>query len=182
MRKTFQIVFWIAFILANAYTQSTQTPYSGQDKREIKSLSPDEIRAFESGEGMGLAKVAELNHFPGPKPVIDHADELRLSDAQRLEARKIFDRMHADAVRLGNSLIAMERDLDRMFASKLVDSPRLRLAITEIARLNGELRNVHLQAHLEMRSLLTGEQIKKYDAIRGYDSGDSEHKDQKHER
>src|SRR2546426_1077095 len=39
---------------------------------------------------------------------------------------------------------------------------------------------VHLQAHLEMRRLLSPEQIKKYDELRGYNSGGIEHKDHQH--
>lgn len=181
MRRTIQLSLLAALIVSTAYPQAGQNPYAGQEKREIKSLSADEIKAYENGEGMGFAKVAELNQYPGPKHVLDLANELKLSDEQRLDARKIYDRMHAEAVRIGNSLIAMERDLDRLFATKLVDSPKLRLAVSEIARLQGELRNVHLQAHLEMRKLLSGDQIRKYVSLRGYESGDTDHKDHKHE-
>ncbi|HSB08660.1 MAG TPA: Spy/CpxP family protein refolding chaperone [Blastocatellia bacterium] len=181
MRRAIQLAVLAAFIGSTAYAQGGQTQYAGQEKREIKSLSAEEIQAYESGQGMGFAKVAELNQYPGPKHVLDFASELNLTDAQRLETRKIYDRMHAEAVRLGNSIVSLERDLDRLFATKLVDAPKLKLAVSEIARLQGEVRNVHLQAHIEMRKLLTGDQIKKYDSLRGYDSGDADHKDRKRE-
>jgi Spy/CpxP family protein refolding chaperone len=170
----------LAALIASGHAQTAQSPYAGQEKRPIKSLSAEEIQAYESGQGMGLARVAELNQYPGPKHVLDLASQLKLTDAQRLQTRKIYDRMHAEAVRLGVALVAMEGELDLMFASKHVDSSRLRLAVAEIARLQGELRVAHLQAHLEMRELLTLDQIKKYDSLRGYDSKETDHKDHKH--
>jgi hypothetical protein len=43
-----------------------QSPYVGQEYREIKALSTQEISDYISGRGMGLAKAAELNGYPGP--------------------------------------------------------------------------------------------------------------------
>jgi len=39
----------------------------------------------------------------------------------------------------------------------------------ELALLYGELRKTHLQAHLQINPLLSTEQIKKYNQIRGYE-------------
>ncbi len=39
------------------------SPYAGQESREIKALSPEEISSLLSGKGMGFAKAAELNGF-----------------------------------------------------------------------------------------------------------------------
>ena len=44
--------------------------YAGQQARSIKSLSDDEIAALRKGEGMGMAKAAELNGYPGPAHVL----------------------------------------------------------------------------------------------------------------
>jgi len=43
-------------------------------------------------------------------------------------------------------------------------------AIAEIATLQGKLRLVHLQAHLETKQVMTQKQVKKYDELRGYQS------------
>ena len=43
-------------------------PYAGQQTRAIKALSDDDIAALRAGEGMGMAKAAELNGYPGPVP------------------------------------------------------------------------------------------------------------------
>jgi hypothetical protein len=63
-------VFWglitVLMVSALALAQQSHSPYAGQEKRAVKTLSPDEeIQALLNGRGMGLAKVAELNHYPG---------------------------------------------------------------------------------------------------------------------
>jgi Spy/CpxP family protein refolding chaperone len=178
MRSLVQLALAVIWISSASYAQNEHRPYAGQQKREIKSLSAEDIQAFESGQGMGFAKAAELNQYPGPKHVLELAAELKLSDQQKVDAQKIYDRMHSEATRLGASLIIRERELDQLFANKEIDSDKLRRMAGEIARLQGELRVAHLQAHLETRRLLSPEQIKKYDELRGYDS--SEHKDHQH--
>jgi hypothetical protein len=43
--------------------------------------------------------------------------------------------------------------------------------LDELARLQADLRYTHLSAHLAMRSVLSTEQISRYDALRGYSDG-----------
>ena len=166
--------------LSGAAHGQTQTPYAGQEKRNIKALSPDEIQAYQSGQGLGFAKAAELNQFPGPKHVLELELQLQLTEKQKAETQHVYDRMHVGAARLGSLIIEKERKLDVLFASKMIDSNRLRRAVADIAGLQGKLRAIHLQAHLEMRRLLSPDQIKKYDELRGYNSSDAEHKDHQH--
>lgn len=177
MRALIRISIVVLAISSSGYTQSRQTPYAGQDRREIKALSADEILAYQDGQGMGFAKAAELNQFPGPKHVLELASELGLSEQQKANTQRTYQRMHSEATRLGGLLITQERDLDQLFASKKIDSSKLRRVVAEIARLQGDLRVVHLQAHLEMRRLLSPDQINRYDELRGYNSGDADHKD-----
>ena len=61
---------------------SSESPYVGQEIREIKSLSQQQIVGYLDGRGLGLAKAAELNHFPGPMHVLELSDELGLTDQQ----------------------------------------------------------------------------------------------------
>jgi Spy/CpxP family protein refolding chaperone len=80
--------------------------------------------------------------------------------------------MQDEAVRLGRQIVERERALDAMFAKgEIDDAVKLRAATSEIARLQGDLRAAHLAAHLEMRRLLSPQQIKKYDELRGYAAG-----------
>jgi Spy/CpxP family protein refolding chaperone len=165
----FLIVLIMFFMISSlAIAQHGHSPYTGQEKRAIKTLSVEEIQALLSGQGMGLAKAAELNHYPGPRHVLDLGAQLQLSEAQRAETQRIYDRMHQEAVRLGGRIVDKERELDLLFATEAVDSDNLQDLTKQIARLRGDLRLVHLQAHVEMKRLLSREQIGKYDTLRGY--------------
>src|ERR1700737_107196 len=73
------------------------TPYAGQQARSIKALSADDVAALLKGEGMGMAKAAELNGYPGPAHVLTLASELGLTDSQRQQVQAIVDRMSAAA-------------------------------------------------------------------------------------
>jgi len=142
--------------------------YAGQADVGLKGFSDEEIRGLLNGEGMGVAKAAELNHYPGPRHVLDLENQLHLSATQRAETQKIFDHMHEEAVRLGKIIIEKEEELENLFASNGIDSNKWNTLVREIARLQGELRLTHLQAHLAMKNILSPEQIKNYDLLRGY--------------
>src|SRR4030065_1872841 len=60
-------------------TQPARSPYAGQETRGIKSLSDREVQEYLAGRGMGLAKAAELNNYPGPAHVLELSDRLRPS-------------------------------------------------------------------------------------------------------
>src|SRR5262245_40070818 len=148
--------------------QHSFSPYAGQETRAIKTLSEAEVQALLSGQGMGLAKAAELNHYPGPRHVLELAAEMQLSEAQRAETQQIFDRMYQEAVHLGVLIIDKERELEHLFAAEAVDSHTLQNLTKQIAQLQGDLRLAHLQAHVEMKQVLSVEQIDKYDLFQGY--------------
>ena len=54
----------------------TQNPYAGEQSRAIKALSPKEVYDLTQGRGMGLAKAAELNRYPGPMHALELAGPL----------------------------------------------------------------------------------------------------------
>jgi hypothetical protein len=145
-------------------------PYAGQQARSIKSLSDDEIAALRKGEGMGMAKAAELNGYPGPAHVLQLAVKLGLTEIQQRDVQAIFDRMSAAAKPLGGQLIAREQALDQLFAKSEITPDRLAAATAAIAELQGRLRAVHLSAHLETRALLNADQIARYQQLRGYNA------------
>ena len=160
------ITLMVSSLLLSA--QSMHISYAGQRVGELKSLSSDEIQGLLNGEGMGMARAAELNHYPGPKHVLDLASKLELSEAQRSKAQEIYNRMHDEAVRLGRAILYKEEEIDNIFKKGEVDSSKLKNLVIEIARLRGELRVVHLLAHLEMKQVLFRTQLEKYDELRGY--------------
>jgi hypothetical protein len=86
-----------------------QSPYVGQGFREIKALSPQEISDYLSGKGMGLAKAAEVNGYPGPAHVLELATQLHLSADQKVKTEALFKRMQDRAIPLGKELVEEER-------------------------------------------------------------------------
>ena len=141
--------------------------HAGLETRDVKALSDEEIQGLQAGEGMSVALVAELNHYPGPKHVLELQGELELSSGQSLKAREIYDHMHSEAVRLGSAILEKERELENRFRSASATDATA-TQVVELGRLRGELRWIHLKAHLEMRDVLTEEQRRHYDALRGY--------------
>jgi Spy/CpxP family protein refolding chaperone len=165
-----------ALVLCAALPALAQhSPYAGQETRAIKSLPQSEIDDLLAGRGMGLAKAAELNGFPGPMHVLELSDRLALSDDQTRATRAIMDRMRADAQRLGRDLIEAERHLDMRFAHRHIDPASLAAATARIGELQGQLRAVHLAAHLDMKALLTPQQTEGYVSARGYGQGQDHH-------
>ncbi|MGH8003178.1 MAG: Spy/CpxP family protein refolding chaperone [Limisphaerales bacterium] len=155
---------------AAGLAQTNRSPYSGEEKREIKALSTGEVEAYLNGRGMGFAKAAELNSYPGPMHVLELSEQLKLTKKQRAETQKVFEQMHGEATRLGKSIVEKEAELNRLFARGEATGDNLQTTVGEIAGLQGALRMTHLRAHLEMKQLLSPEQIRKYDELRGYAS------------
>ena len=114
------ILISIASALAAGVPAHAQQPYTGLEARPIKALSEQQMADLRAGRGMGLALAAELNGYPGPMHVLELAEPLALSDQQRAKVQDLFAAMKAEAVPLGETLIAQEADLDKQFASKTI--------------------------------------------------------------
>ena len=142
--------------------------YAGQQSRDIKSLSDDEVKQYLSGAGMGYAKAAELNHFPGPMHALELADKLNLTPAQREQTSKLMQAHKVEARAIGARLVEAEGTLDQLFRKGAPDQRSLAEAVQRAAVLQGEYRLSHLETHRRMRALLTDEQVKRYDVLRGY--------------
>jgi hypothetical protein len=157
-------------LLAGAWlpAHAQQQPYAGQEARELKSLSAEEVKQYLAGAGMGFAKSAELNHFPGPMHVLELADQLALSADQRAATRQLMDTHKAEARAIGAKLVEAEAALELLFRSGRLESMQLQHAVRQAAALQGEYRLSHLETHRRMRALLTDEQVATYDRLRGY--------------
>ena len=169
---------WAAAALAQT------TPYAGQEARPIKSLSPQEIEQLQAGEGMGFAKAAELNGYPGPSHTLQLAERLGLSAQQKQATEALMQAHKARARELGQAGIAAERELDEAFAHKRVDAASLSALTAKVAQAQGRLREEHLRTHLEQTRILTAAQARHYTVLRGYAKGTPgappEHKDGDH--
>ncbi len=150
--------------------QNLRSPYTGQEHREIRTLSEEDIRQLKNGDGWGLAKAAELNGFPGPAHLIEMEEQgaIHLSDEQDRRIRGLYREMKDRAVQLGTKLIEQERELNLLFSSGDIDKQKLRSVLSDIAATRAELRFIHLSAHLEVSAVLSPHQIERYNTVRGY--------------
>jgi Spy/CpxP family protein refolding chaperone len=175
MRRVASIAFaglWFAAAAAVAQSGSSSSqPYAGMQDRRIKALSPEQMDGLRSGRGMAMALPAELNRYPGPMHSLEHADQLGLSSDQRAALERQMRAMRTAAVALGERLIALEAELDALFASGSADDAGIERLTAAIGAAHGQLRAVHLRTHLETRATLTAAQVAEYVRLRGYDAG-----------
>ena len=131
------------------------------------ALTAEAVAQLLNGDGMGLAKPAELNHYPGPKHVLELKKELAITpeQEQRVEAirRQMLDRAQA----IGKRIAELEQALDAAFKAGRITDAEVAQRVDAIAKLQGELRTVHLQAHLVTKPVLTPEQVHQYYQLRG---------------
>jgi len=142
--------------------------YAGMQQREIKALSAEQMAELRQGRGMGASLPAELNGVPGPLHVLELARPLQVSPAQRVALERITADMTSAARDLGHRVIAAEAELDAAFKSGSAEEAGIAAATSRIAALQGQLRAVHLVAHLKTRRLLTDAQVSAYNVARGY--------------
>lgn len=155
-------------ILPNATLAQHHQPYAGMDQRPIKALSEQQVADLKAGRGMGLALPAELNGYPGPSHVLEHADALALTAEQRRRTKALFDAMKAEAVPVGERLIEQEAELDRLFSTRQITPAALTASTADIGATQARLRETHLKYHLAMMTVLTPDQVEKYRSLRGY--------------
>ena len=151
----------------------------------LATLLPLAVRA-ESG-GPAPSPPIHAHHDQAPRsevPVADLLDgrgmgqeawgagKLRLSPEQATPVPEIVRAMASEARRLGVLVLDAERDLALAFRSGEIDGTNLRARVERIAALRGELRAVHLQAHLETRAVLDPAQLARYGELRGHPPDD----------
>lgn len=159
---------------AGSSSHSVQ-PYAGMDKRAVKSLSEQQIADLQAGRGMGLALAAELNGYPGPLHVLEHAVALKLTPEQQQRTAALKDAMKAETIPLGHRVIAQESELNTAFANSAITADTLAQITAAIGQTQAALRAAHLRYHITQKELLTPEQLREYSKLRGYDRGPTEH-------
>lgn len=170
-RKAMTLLAAVISISISAFAAESPSSYVGQEGREIKSLSADDIDDLLAGKGMGLAKAAELNGYAGPAHVLELAPALLLTPEQTGRTRALFKDMQTRAKSLGVAIVTEERKLDALFADKSATRESLGALLAEISALQGQVRAVHLEAHLAQVEILSPEQNERYVQLRGYGAG-----------
>jgi len=174
MTRAIVVFLVMVFAAGTAQAQHLQ-PYAGLQTRSLKALSEEQVADLKAGRGMSLALAAELNGYPGPKHVLELAKELNLTEPQRLRTQQLYEAMTAEAVPLGQQLIAAETDLDRQFSGRTVTDTSLAATTATIGATQGQLRAAHLKYHLAMMDVLTPEQVAHYRELRGYGNAPAGH-------
>ena len=143
-------------------------PYAGQQLREIKALSAQEQQDWLDGKGIGLAKTAELNGYPGPLHVTENAAALSLTASQRDATARLMAAHKGDVKALGKQLIEAEQALDEAFRRGAPSEAQVNRLTLEVGTLQARIRAAHLQTHLAQTALLQPEQVALYQRLRGY--------------
>ncbi len=169
----FRLFGWISLFAAastSALAQHTHktSSYAHAQSTEVSSLTPDEVRELRNGEGMGLARAAELNHFPGPKHLLELMSELDLNHAQIERIEAIHKKMSTQAIAKGEDILKAEFHLANLFTSGQPTAAEVKRVTEHLGIMRGQLQAIHLLAHIESTRELTGEQIEGYDRLRGY--------------
>lgn len=147
---------------------SSEQSYAGLEERSIRALPAEKVDDLLAGRGAGYALAAELNHYPGPRHVLDLAGELDLTAEQERTVRDVYSTMEEEAKPLGRELVDLEEGLDRSFRNEEIDEEDLVQVTDQIANTEGRLRAAHLSAHLDLKKILSPDQIATYDSLRGY--------------
>lgn len=161
--------FSAAAVLATGLAAFAQpSSYAGEQQRGIKALDPRDIAALRQGQGMGFAKAAELNGYPGPMHTLELAVALQLSPEQQAATRRLLDEHKARARNFGEAIVQAEAVLDRLFAERRATSEHVLQASRRVASLQAELRAEHLNTHLAQTALMSPAQTTRYAELRGY--------------
>lgn len=162
---TFVLSLWLGPAAAAQHVHAA--PALPAPSTATSALTAGAVGQLLNGDGVGLAKPAELNHYPGPKHVLELKKELAITPDQegRVEAirRQMLDRAQA----LGRQIVEAEQALDAAFQSGGITEADIAQRVEAIAKLQGELRTAHLQAHLLTKPVLTPEQVHQYYQLRG---------------
>jgi Spy/CpxP family protein refolding chaperone len=144
------------------------SPYAGQQSRAVKALSNEELNGYLAGAGMGFAKAAELNRYPGPMHALENEAALDLTTSQRDALADLMRRHKEEARALGAEVVRLEGELDALFAQKRATADAVDRKLAEIGTAQARVRGSHLKTHIEATALLTPAQVERYVVLRGY--------------
>ncbi|WP_428329891.1 hypothetical protein [Mucilaginibacter sp.] len=135
-------------------------------KSTVKTLTDEQYTALFNGEDTyGMAKAAELNHYPLPQKALKYKKELDLSPIQVAKLTALEKEFERKKLEMGQTIIHNERTLDSIFKYNRVDNGSLIFYTNRYGLYQGELRNTILQACFATKYLLTPQQVKKIWAL-----------------
>jgi Spy/CpxP family protein refolding chaperone len=127
---------------------------------------PADREALMKSAGSGMATYADRHGYPGPLHVMEMHDTLDLTEDQLRAIEAIYDEMKEKAREKGEIVVRKEEELNMMFASGTAQEASVLALSREIGTLRGELRAVHLAAHLQAALILSESQRALYHSLR----------------
>lgn len=151
-----------ALLLCLLFSAAAAAQHHEHHQEGGAAMNAEERSGLLDGAGMGLAKAAETNRYPGPLHVLELEPLLDLTAEQLAAVKALRAEVLAEAKKLGAEIVATEEELHRRFAHRHIDAETLRALTEKLGRLRGELRHAHLAAHLATEELLNETQIEIY--------------------
>ena len=158
---------------------STPSDYVVLLDTDIRGLDQKTIEGFLTGKGLGQALPAELNGYPGPRHVIDMAEELELTDEQLATIQALFDHMVSNVVPFGEQYLEEYANLESAFRKGTISKEYLQSQLEKISAIEVQLRYSHLSTHLATIDILNEKQVMQYNMMRGY-SAEMNHEEMDH--
>ena len=156
------LILMFFFSSVNAQTAADST----LKHSPLKTLNDVQYNALLNGDDLyGMSLAAELNQYPMPDKVLKVKKELDLSPIQVNKLTAINKELHRKRLEMGLIIIRNERTLDSIFRYHRLDNGSLIFYANRYGLYQGELRNTILQACLVTRSLLSQQQINKFESL-----------------
>jgi Spy/CpxP family protein refolding chaperone len=133
---------------------------------KVQACADEFDAVVRDGRGFGMAFAADQHGYPGPMHVLELKDRLGLTPEQEARVRVLLQAMFAESRPKSARLLEAEARLRALFAAGSADEPAVRAAAAEVERLRGEVRLVHLLAHVKTREVLTDAQRRAYHEAR----------------
>ena len=164
---TTAVITGVALLAADSSVSWGQHGHGHPGGHQAAQACADEFdKVVGEGRGFGMAFAADQNGYPGPMHVLELKDRLKLTADQEARAQALMHAMFAESTPKSARLLDAEAKLRRLFADRAADDAAVRAAVAEVERARGEVRLVHLLAHLKTRDLLTEDQRRLYHEAR----------------
>lgn len=126
---------------------------------------PGMARGMGGGMGGGRGMGMDLARFPNPMLVLRLADKLNLSADQQAKIKSLSFSSMRDQAKLKSQLDLIKVDLLEILATDPVDMNKAAAKIKEAAGLQAEIKIRALRTGLDVRAILTADQLKQLKAL-----------------
>ncbi len=135
--------------------------------KEVPSvMTVEQMEAFQVGETREAALPAETFGYPNPERVLELEPALELDAKQKEEIQVIVRKLRNQSAYFGKKIVAEELILDDFFRKGQADLTTLANRLESIGVWRWRLRLTYLEAYINTRTVLTADQLEKYQTLR----------------